>query len=133
MVCAKPQYPETVADAVDLMMGEMKEGLSGFSAGVRKKMIAYNIQRVETPGILGIGMYVRNRFGLWQGNHAMGRDCKRIDHEKATATWRWMGDDGEFEPHGWLDGDVHPDDAGAFIVDELLRQLKALLEQEEEN
>ena len=55
---------------------------------------------------MGLGQYIRNRFGLWKGNEELLRSCS--EHAEKVGRPR-LGQ--------------HPDDASATIIDALWERL----------
>jgi hypothetical protein len=66
---AKKEWPRTVEESVDrllsLMSEEDKQSLKNTS---EKDLIMFHF---------GLGAYIRNEFGLWQGNTELLKSCKK--------------------------------------------------------
>lgn len=60
----KRAWPKTVADAVDVLLTKLGESdLNTIKAVERPEgMLAFHF---------GLGLWIRNNFGLWQGNEAL--------------------------------------------------------------
>lgn len=96
----KRPWPQTVSEAVDRL-------LSGMSPAGREEFAGLSEDNLIMLHF-GMGMGIRNQFGLWEGNDALLGDC-------AAA----KGLSGEFS---WLS--MHPDDASTIILTALWRGLQ---------
>jgi hypothetical protein len=77
----------------------------------------------------GFGRHIRNRYGIWDGNEPLVRDCLKVNPEIATATFRmWTSEGMELEKvqEQLIIGEVHADDASAVIEAEFLKRLREL-------
>lgn len=98
-------FPRTVAEAADKVLSELSEE--------EKEVVR------ETPGDtftligslhFGLGTFVRNSCGLWEGNDELMEACARARNlEEDELRYLFM----------------HPDDASAVIVEEVWRRLQA--------
>lgn len=60
-------WPHTVQEAVDLLLQTLDEdSKKAIRAESKQGMYKYH---------LGLGMYVRNQFGLWQNNEDLLKSC----------------------------------------------------------
>jgi len=83
------KHPQSVAEAVSALLAQIKPE--------DKEQIRRMEQKDLTDLHFSLGMYIRNNFGLWQGNRALLADC----------------------------GNVHEDDASGVIIQALWRALQA--------
>lgn len=81
--------PSTVAQAVALLLTQLKPE----DKEEVRKMKKDDLIQLH----FGLGMYIRNNFGLWQGNQDLLNDC----------------------------GNVHEDDASGVIIEALWRALQS--------
>jgi len=87
----RKKWPRTVEEAVNRLIQEMsEEDRETLKNTPEKDLIMYHFS---------LGMWVRNEFGLWQGNEELLKSC-------ATK-----------EPF------IHPDDASSIIIEELWKKL----------
>jgi hypothetical protein len=93
-------WPQTVAEAIDRLLGNMSTADREEFAGLSEDDL---IQMH-----FGMGMGIRNQFGLWEGNNALLGDC-------AAA----KGLSGDFS---WLS--IDPNDASTIILTALWRHLQ---------
>ena len=68
----KKKYPQTVIKAVDKLVSKLPKKERKKIARMKKKKLV-NLH-------FGLGLYIRNNFGLWQGNDALKQDCG-TEHE----------------------------------------------------
>jgi hypothetical protein len=83
----KKNYPSTLPDAVEFCLKRLP---------VRTLEVLLHPESSELDHHFGLGMWVRNSLGLWQGNQAL---------MKEIGAW-------------------HPDDASAPIIDALVAYLR---------
>ena len=90
---AKKAWPRTVEEAVDRLLSSMseKDKLS-FKNTPEKDLIMFHF---------GLGAYIRNEFGLWQGNTELLKSC-----EKESIF-------------------VHPDEFSSIIIEALWKKLRS--------
>src|SRR5271165_4440286 len=96
----KRPWPQTVSEAVDRLLGNM-------STADREEFQGLSEDDLITLHF-GMGMGIRNQFGLWEGNDALLGDCAEAS-----------GRGGEFS---WLS--IHPEDASTIILTALWRGLQ---------
>ena len=96
--------PDTVAEAVDILLNK----LSKKDMKKIKKMPHEDIMLLHH----GLGTYIRNEFGLWQGNKALAEDCWRIEKTK---------DDEALDLEIFL---KIPDEASSVIIEALWERLQ---------
>ncbi len=63
----KKKWPKTVDEAVERLMAEISEE--------DKKTLMNTPERELIQYHFGLGMYIRNEFGLWQGNTDLLESC----------------------------------------------------------
>ena len=96
---ANQDWPQTVDEAVDLLVGALSEqDKQRIREMPKDDLIQFHF---------GWGMGIRNAFGLWGGNAALMRSC---------AEWRYgAGPDATF---------MHPDDASCVIIEAVWKRLR---------
>ena len=80
----RPTWPATVSEAVDCLLAE----LSDDDLAQIKVMAREDLMDLYRPGL---GMWIRNTFGLWAGNTALLASCFRFAREHRIAAGL-MGD-----------------------------------------
>ena len=76
---------------------------------------------------ISFGRYIRNKFGLWQNNIDLAKDCLKVDPATATATFRmWVEEGVNTKDCGLILDEVHPDDASQVINIQLLRKIREI-------
>ena len=113
--------PKTVADAVETLLTlcprEKLDKIWAISEEDLPVQIAASFH-------FGIGMYIRNQFGLWAGNQAVADDCVRYF---AKETARRHPGDPSYDERTTLQiasGVRHPDTLSSIIITELWRRLR---------
>jgi hypothetical protein len=96
----KSSWPQTIPEAVEQLLGE----LSAETAGD----IAHLPEDALISLHFGLGQYIRNRYGLWQGNEALLADCAAVSGRSGDVSWLW----------------IDPDDASSVILTALWRRLQ---------
>jgi hypothetical protein len=86
--------PQTVEEAVGLLLNDLSEEAKGDIANVPESQLSLLH--------FGLGMYIRNAFGFWQGKRTMLESCKKAG--------------GAF---------IHPDVASSVIIKALWARLQA--------
>ena len=67
MVNTQKQWPETVSEAVDRLLAHMSEkAREDLKNAVEDDLLSFHF---------GLGLYVRNNFGLWAGNDKLLESC----------------------------------------------------------
>jgi hypothetical protein len=89
-----PSWPQTVEAAVVRIMTELTDASKADIANLPESQLCLLH--------FGLGMYIRNTFGLWQGNQALLDSCSKAGG-----------------------GFVHPDDANTVIIKALWQRLRA--------
>ena len=88
---SRKKWPKTVEEAVNRMIQEMsEEDRTRLKNTPEKDLIMYHFS---------LGMWVRNEFGLWQGNDELLKSCAKKDPL------------------------IHPDDVSSIIIEELWNKL----------
>lgn len=115
-------FPRSVAEAVERLARELSQA--------EKDAIAEMAEGDLSELHFGLGMWVRNEFGLWQDNRALLLDCQRIKFNDSPSLPQ------EFLsalPKEWLEADslapkmplfIHPDDASGLILRALWARLR---------
>ena len=89
---AKKEWPRTVEEAVDRLLSLMsEEDKQSLKNTPKKDLIRFHF---------GLGQYIRNEFGLWQGNTELLKSC-----EKESIF-------------------VHPDEFSSIIIEALWKRLR---------
>lgn len=72
----KPAYPKSIKESIDQLMQLIpKEQLEEM-----KRMTSEEIYKNH----MTLGMFIRNKFGLWDGNESLLKDCKTSDADDAS-------------------------------------------------
>ncbi len=71
------KIPSTVEDAVDCLMAIMPDAEQRTFAGMPDHLLIENH--------LGLGLWIRNNFGLWSGNESLLVDTGALDVDGASA------------------------------------------------
>ena len=88
---SRKKWPRTVAEAVNRLIQEMsEEDRETLKNTPEKDLIMYHFS---------LGMWIRNEFGLWQGNDELLKSCRKKDPL------------------------IHPDDVSSIIIEELWKKL----------
>ena len=94
-------WPKTVTEAIKIIWSELSD---------QEKA---RISRMDDEAWLSLhftlGMQIRNRFGLWEGNSMLIEDCERVAGLKLNH----------------IDEVMHPDDASTIILQALSMVSKA--------
>lgn len=97
------EWPRTVAEAVDWLTRELSQAEKDEIAGLPES---------DLIGMFfGLGMRIRDKFGLWEGNHALLADSQRAKHAGCLGT-------PEDSPA------IQPDDASMLIIRVLWLRLR---------
>lgn len=89
---AKKEWPRTVEEAVDRLLSLMsEEDKQSLKNTPEKDLIMFHF---------GLGAYIRNEFGLWQGNTELLKSCEKESNF------------------------VHPDDSSSIIIEALWKRLR---------
>lgn len=89
----KKKWPKTVEEAVEQLLSLMSEEEKQCLRKTPKKdLIMFHFS---------LGLYIRNNFGLWQGNRELLQSISKSDFPF-----------------------VHPDDASSVIIEELWKRLR---------
>lgn len=68
---SRKKWPRTVAEAVNRLIQEMsEEDRETLKNTPEKDLIMYHFS---------LGMWIRNEFGLWQGNDELLKSCRKKD------------------------------------------------------
>lgn len=120
---------KTVNEVVDHLLSELPIDKLEEVRKVMDRDYGPNQDSIETIHIrITFGRYIRNKYGLWENNEELARDCLRVDPDAATATYRMWANDGVdmSGDTGLILGEVHPDDASSIINIRLLRKIREL-------
>ena len=90
-------YPETVTDAVNQLLTVLSD--------MDKEEIRTTSQKDLIDLHLGLGLWIRNNFGLWDHNQALMDSCKLVAGYHPMLT-------------------IQPDEASRIIVDSLWETLQ---------
>jgi hypothetical protein len=101
----RSSWPETIAEAVEQLLGEM--------SAESKAAIAALPERGLSSLYFGLRQYIRNGFGLWEGNQALLTACTAA---RASAPADRPG--GSYLR-------IHPDEASSVILRALWKRLQA--------
>ena len=82
----KLQWPETVDQAVGVLLGLLPDGEKAKIAAMSQDLVALH---------LGLGMWIRNNLGLWSENSALLESARAQNADDASvviieALWRWL-------------------------------------------
>ena len=89
---AKKEWPRTVEEAVDRLLSSMsEEDKQSLKNTPKKDLIMFHF---------GLGQYIRNEFGLWQGNTELLKSCEKESFF------------------------VHPDEFSSIIIEALWKKLR---------
>lgn len=89
----KEKWPKTVEEAVEQLLSLMSEkDKQNFRKTPKKDLIMFHFS---------LGLYIRNNFGLWQGNRELLQSINKSDFPL-----------------------VHPDDASSIIIEKLWKRLR---------
>jgi hypothetical protein len=86
-----PAWPRTIREAVDRLLAVLsEEDKAEIRAYQKPELIHHHF---------GLGAYIRNNFGLWQGNQALLVDCGAASADSAStiifeALWVRLQEDG---------------------------------------
>ena len=81
------KHPQSVAEAVSALLAQIKpEDKEQIRRMKQKDLMALHFT---------LGMYIRNNFGLWQGNRLLLADCGNVHQDDASgviieALWRTL-------------------------------------------
>ena len=90
---SRREQPKTVEEAVDRLLSDFTEDQKEELRGVDNAIALH----------FGIGMYIRNNFGLWSGNGKLMKSCQEESGQKYP---------------------LQPDDASGVILEALLQKVK---------
>lgn len=86
-----PAWPRTIREAVDHLLGVLSEENKAEIRVLQKPELARHH--------FGLGVHIRNNFGLWQGNQVLLDDCGAASADSAStrileALWVRLQEDG---------------------------------------